>query len=162
LKLSIPEKAEIMTEITWDGDTGGVAVTHGTRKRIEFDTPPMWGGKGRAPCPDELFLAALGGCINNTFLFLARDVRDILKSIKIALKSTLVFEEGVYKIKRIDIDVDVGTESEYSSVVETLLEKALEYCHLTRHVKRSDIDLRISYRIHPTPLSQVNPREHIL
>ena len=52
-------------EAKWDHKTGGVVQLEEFTQY--FDTPNDHGGNQTAPCPDQLFMASLAGCIINTF-----------------------------------------------------------------------------------------------
>jgi len=65
----MPTKSLIFeTKLIWDGEGGG-EVKAKESKDLKLDMPVEFGGKGRYPCPDELFLAGLAGCLLKTFLY---------------------------------------------------------------------------------------------
>ncbi len=55
--------------LSWDGESGAeINIKH--FKTLKLDMPTRFGGKGRYPCPDELFLSSVAGCLNyNLSLF---------------------------------------------------------------------------------------------
>ena len=64
--MTFPKNLEYMVELFWDGKCGADIHIRGI-PRLKLDMPVKFGGKGRSPCPDELFSSALGGCLLTTF-----------------------------------------------------------------------------------------------
>ena len=142
------DRLEYGVDILWDGSTGGLVSCDGRGFRV--DTPAEWGGGSRGPCPDELFLASLGGRLLTTFLHFARrlgvtpgDVR-ISTSMEIALGGV----EG-YRIQGVRAEIWVEAEEEVLERVRRCVELAVNYCHITRSLEEAiplEVDVRVEAR----------------
>ena len=64
--MRLKERLLYTAEAQWDKETGGKVTANGFK--VSFDTPEDYGGSERHPCPDQLFLASITGCLMNTFL----------------------------------------------------------------------------------------------
>ncbi|MGD2073120.1 MAG: OsmC family protein [Candidatus Thorarchaeota archaeon] len=133
-KTKYPEKIEYNAESSWDGKTGGIAITNDDRK-IVFDTPETYGGRGKGVCPDELFVSAILGCLNNTFLDFQRRFELLLIDMKLNGKATAVFNGSGYKITEITVLGQVIVEEDELETGERCVQLMKEYCHLTRSIK---------------------------
>ena len=91
LKSRYPEKIAYRSVSEWDGKTGGTATTSDDRQ-IVYDTPETYGGEGKGICPDEIFLAAVVGCLNNTFLDFQHRFEMSLVSLKLEGKTAAEFD----------------------------------------------------------------------
>jgi uncharacterized OsmC-like protein len=121
-------------EAQWNHETGGTAQLDGFTQ--EFDTPREHGGKETAPCPDQLFMASLAGCIINTFNYYRSMLKVQTKDIKVKVGSdiTLTATEG-YRVTGITIELDVWSDEENMALNEKCAERAREYCHLTKSIE---------------------------
>ncbi|MFH0850469.1 MAG: OsmC family protein [Candidatus Bathyarchaeota archaeon] len=129
-----PKELEYMAEARWDGSTGGVAEAGGFR--MSFDTPPEYGGKGSAPCPDQLFLSALGGCLLNTFVSfknrLGADTVDA--SVSASCRIELRGREG-YRLTGVSVVLNITSAPRMEGLNRRCAELAVEHCHLTRSIE---------------------------
>ena len=121
-------------ETIWDHGTGG-NIRLGEYV-INFDTPAEFEGKGEAPCPDQLFLAALSGCVLNTFIDFKKRLRVEAIDVKLETSATvkLIPREG-YRIKGITIVIIIQSEKKFIETNKRCAELACEYCHLTRSIE---------------------------
>lgn len=131
LKAKVPEELRYEVNISWDGATGGIAEAASSGKSVSFDTPREFGGLGRAPCPDELFLTSLGGCFLNTFLYISRGLAKYIKDIRVNVKCELVMRSGKYVITSVGLNARVVAKRELMEHLERLARTAFDYCHLT-------------------------------
>ena len=137
LKRKVPEELIFKTFIEWDGERGGKALTGKSQSEIFFDTPKIFGGKGRYACPDELFLASLGGCLMNTFLYLAKNYVRYIKDFKIATECEIKLESDAYIVSNIRMNAKLIALEKYAQAIKTFLEAAYEHCHLIQLVRKS-------------------------
>ena len=121
-------------EAVWDGLTGGnVAVGE---YNVSFDTPPEYGGRGSAPCPDQLLLSAIGGCILNTFLSFKNRLGAETRSVKVqtACRLELRNPDG-YRLTRVTVTIRVTPEEGDEDRNRRCAELARDYCHITRSIE---------------------------
>lgn len=133
--MNLPEKLEYRVEAFWDGGTGGKAELE--EGDIKFDRPIEFLGRASSPCPDQLFLSSLTGCLINTFLHFADrlDVEFIDVSSEASMKIELVGHRG-YAVKEINAVIRAWTRDEYSSLVLRCAELARDHCHLTNFLEK--------------------------
>ena len=62
---------EYVAELIWDNQSGG-EINIRNFPPIKLDTPVEFGGKGKYPCPDELFVSAMGGLSSYDPSFLSK------------------------------------------------------------------------------------------
>ena len=121
-------------EAKWNHMTGGTAQLDGFTQ--PFDTPHEHGGNETAPCPDQLFMTSLAGCIINTFNYYRRildaETRDLTvnASMDIELDNT-----NGYRVTGINIDIQVWSDPENQELNQRCAERATEYCHLTKSIE---------------------------
>ena len=121
-------------EAEWDHETGGTAGLDAFTQ--QFDTPREHGGNETAPCPDQLFMASLAGCIINTFnyyrVMLEAETRDL--KVNASMDIELTDTDG-YRVTGIDIDIHVWSDQENEELNRRCAERATQYCHLTRSIE---------------------------
>ncbi len=118
----------------WDNETGGTAqIQEFTQK---FDTPLEYGGNGSAPCPDQLFMASLGGCIINTFNYY-RNMLDVSTlDLRVNVSSDIVLTDlNGYRVTGISIDIQVWSDVDNLELNQKCAERARDYCHLTKSIE---------------------------
>jgi uncharacterized OsmC-like protein len=118
----------------WDGKTGGIATSTGGYT-IVYDTPKTYGGNEEGICPDEVFLASLVGCLNNTFLDFQRRFEMELVSIELNAKSTSKFGSEGYSITKIEIYGEVVVGEDELETGERCVELMKTYCHISSSIK---------------------------
>jgi organic hydroperoxide reductase OsmC/OhrA len=133
LKARYPEILEYTARSSWDGQTGCTAYVTNNRK-VVIDTPPTYGGRGDGICPDELFVASVLGCFNNTFLDFQRRFEMELVSLDLNGKATGKFDGGGYKITGISVWGEIVVGEDELETGERCLQLMKEYCHLTRTI----------------------------
>ncbi|HUV33950.1 MAG TPA: OsmC family protein [Candidatus Desulfaltia sp.] len=129
-----PKELEYLAEARWDGSTGGVAEAGGFR--VSFDTPPEYGGKGSAPCPDQLFLSALGGCLLNTFVSFKNRLgaETVDASVSASCRIELWGREG-YRLASVSAVLNITSAPGMEELNRRCAELAVEHCHLTRSIE---------------------------
>ncbi|MFW9794206.1 MAG: OsmC family protein, partial [Candidatus Thorarchaeota archaeon] len=129
-----PEYVEYHARSKWDGKTGGTSIVTDDRE-IVYDTPKTYGGRGEGICPDEVFVSAVLGCLNNTFLDFQRRFELELISLDFEGKATAKFDGEGYKIESISVTCDVVVREGELETGRRCVELMREYCHLTRTIK---------------------------
>ncbi len=129
----------------WDGRTG-VIMTTSKGKTLHIDTPEEFDGFGTAPCPDELFLASIAGCVLTTFLWFSRR-RDVeISDLKLKAQSEIELEREGYSFKGIKVSLEVKVPVGCMEKAEKCLDLAIKYCHISKGVKPC-IPLEIEGRV---------------
>jgi organic hydroperoxide reductase OsmC/OhrA len=129
-----PGKMNYKAEAVWDGLTGGnVAVGEYT---VNFDTPVEYGGQGSAPCPDQLLLSAIGGCLLNTFLSFRSRLGAETRFVKVqtACRVELRNPDG-YRLTHISVTIRVTPEEGDEDRNRKCAELARDYCHITKSIE---------------------------
>lgn len=134
VKSKYPEHMEYSVESMWDGKTGGT-ITASDERQIVYDTPKTYAGRGEEICPDELFVSAVLGCLNNTFLDFQRGFEIELVSLKLNGKATAIFDGEGYKITGFQVTGEVVVGKDELETGQRCVELMQQYCHLTRSVK---------------------------
>ena len=144
--MRLKERLHYSAEAQWDKETGGEVTSKDFK--ISFDTPRDHGGNERYPCPDQLFLASITGCLMNTFLYyrvhLGAETRDI--KISAGAETQLVNPLG-YRVKGIDAHIQVWSTEEEADLNRTCAERARDYCHLTKSIEGS-IPINVTITVH--------------
>ena len=130
-------------EAIWDGLTGGNVVVG--EYTVSFDTPLEYGGQGSAPCPDQLFLSAIGGCLLNTFLSFRRRLGAETRSVKIKTGCRVELRNpNGYRLTQISATIRVATEKGEESRNRRCAELARDYCHITKSIESAvPVDVEI-------------------
>ncbi|MFX1579682.1 MAG: OsmC family protein [Promethearchaeota archaeon] len=134
IKSKYPESMEYHAESEWDGKTGGT-ITTSDNCQIVYDTPKTYGGRGEGICPDEMFVSAVLGCLNNTFLDFQRRFEMELVSFKLSGSAKAVFDGEGYKIIGLTVTGEVVVGEDELETGQRCVELMQQYCHLTRTIK---------------------------
>ena len=95
----------------WDKKTGGTADTGNFS--VPFDTPKEYEGNESAPCPDQLFLASLTGCLMNTFLYYKNQSGAETLDIQVDADAQITLKSPYgYRITSIDISITVTSDED--------------------------------------------------
>ncbi|MBO3802687.1 MAG: OsmC family protein [Candidatus Brockarchaeota archaeon] len=98
-------------------------------ERIVIDTAPEFGGGGAGPCPVELMLASLAGCVVETAVFLAERAGVRLGDVSSKARATLVRERQNYALAGVEATLEARLlnpgDAEIAERVLGLVEK---YC----------------------------------
>ncbi|MEM2403938.1 MAG: OsmC family protein [Candidatus Methanomethylicia archaeon] len=123
---------ELNTE--WDGLTGGI-VKRNDNVIISFDTPVEFGGNSRAPCPDELFLSSIAGCLTTTFLFFMRRFKLRILSYNLKISGSIMFRHGRYEFTDLKTCFKIRVNKGLKSLVLKCLNLTVDFCHITNALK---------------------------
>ena len=132
--------------LAWDGQSGARAQI-GDFPRIRLDMPHRFGGKERYPCPDELFLASIAGCLLTTFLYFKKKMRVNVKSVDISISSTLTTRPEGYGISGLKATMYARSTKEDKANARRCINLAIEYCHITRSLEKA-IPIHVTGRVH--------------
>jgi organic hydroperoxide reductase OsmC/OhrA len=134
VKSKYPQRIEYHAESVWDGKTGGT-ITSSDEREIIYDTPKTYGGHGEGICPDELFVSAVLGCLNNTFLDFQRRFEMELVSLNLQGKATAIFDGEGYTIIGCSVTGEVVVGEDELETGQRCVELMQKFCHLTRTIK---------------------------
>jgi uncharacterized OsmC-like protein len=133
-------------EATWDHNSGGTAKVDGFK--INFDTPHEHGGNGTAPCPDQLFMASLAGCIINTYNYYRGMLGAETQDLKVDVSSDIELTETEgYRVTGISIDLQVWTDEENHKLNNKCAQRAIDFCHITKSIEPA-IPITTSITVH--------------
>jgi len=123
--------------LVWDKRSGGEVTTEKSQT-LKLDIPVEFGGEGRYPCPDELFLSSVGGCLLTTFLFFKNKLNLHLDGLSISVNGTIdrIGLEG-YRVTGIEAEVHVETKESEKENAEKCVEMTKTYCHITRTLEKA-------------------------
>ncbi|MBT3285354.1 OsmC family protein [Candidatus Bathyarchaeota archaeon] len=144
--MRLKERLSYEAEAQWDKETGGEVTSNGFK--VGFDTPSEYGGNERHPCPDQLFLASITGCLMNTFLYYRSHLGAETEDIKITAEAEIELVNPIgYRIKGIDAHIQVWSSEEEADLNRTCAERARDYCHLTKSIDDA-IPLKVQVTVH--------------
>jgi organic hydroperoxide reductase OsmC/OhrA len=144
--MELSKKLEYEIEVIWDKQTGGHVNIQGF-PTTKLDMPVEFGGMSKAPCPDELFFTAVGGCLLTTFLYFKERLTLTLRELRVSIQGKVDYlgPKG-YRISEIIIVIYVKVPLNEQSKAEECTELATNYCHITRSLEEG-IPLQISSKI---------------
>ena len=128
------EKLEYNSQIRWDKATGGI-FEYDKYENSSFDTPIEFDRNGLAPCPDQLFLVSIGGCMMNTFTHYAHRLDLTFDDVFITLQASLSLRKEGYRFDKINAKIMIQTTEEHFELAERCGFLAKEYCHITRSIE---------------------------
>ncbi|MFH2111706.1 MAG: OsmC family protein [Candidatus Bathyarchaeota archaeon] len=144
--MKLKKHLKYSAEVKWNHMTGGTAHLDGFTQ--DFDAPREYDGNEAAPCPDQLFMASLAGCIVNTFNYYRRmldtETRDL--TVNVSSDIELTKTDG-YRVTGINIDIQVWSDQENEQLNQKCAERAKEYCHLTRSIEPA-IPITTTIKVH--------------
>jgi uncharacterized OsmC-like protein len=108
----------------------------GRFRGVKFDTPIKFGGKERYPCPDELFLSGVAGCLLTTFLHFRKRLSVNLEGLEVFIKGSLQTGPGGYRISGIEVAISAKAKRTDVTGVRKCIKLAKEYCHITRTLEK--------------------------
>lgn len=132
-------------KISWDGETGAIVKTD--KGIMNMDMPEEFGGMGRSPCPDEVFLSAIGGCLVTTFIFFKKRLGVDVKDLSVDVEGDVAFVDGMYRITKVFARLRILTTESEKERAERCGRLAVEYCHITNSIK-SSIKVDVTYEVH--------------
>ena len=135
-------------KVRWDGESGGFVECENCGD-LKVDIPREFSGLGRSPCPDQLFLASIGGCLLTTLLhFKERFNLDIVDvNILVSEDITLSRSEG-YRIRSIKAAMRVKADPRSTHIVKRCAELAKDYCHITRSIEAcTPLDVSVEVKL---------------
>jgi organic hydroperoxide reductase OsmC/OhrA len=134
------------TKAEWDHQTGGTADLHNFIQ--EFDTPKEYGGNESAPCPDQLFMTSIAGCIINTYNYYREMLEVETLDLKVKASSDLELTEvDGYRIKSIKIEIHIWSTQDQLELNKKCAQRARDYCHITKSIEKA-IPIEITIKTH--------------
>ena len=135
--MHLPKTLRYGASVRWDGKSGGeVACKNPLDFRV--DMPLEFSGEGRYPCPDQVFLASIGGCLLTTFLNFKNRFDLKVEDVQVTVKGevALVGAEG-YRIREVEAFLQIKVREEEKSLAMRCGELARDYCHITRTIEKA-------------------------
>ena len=139
------EELRFQANLTWDGESGG-EVSAGKFQGLKLDMPTEFGGKGRYPCPDELFLSAVAGCLLTTFLYFKKRLSVHVIGFRISISATLRGGAEGYRLAGMEATILAEAKKSSEPEVRRCIELAKRYCHITRTLEKA-VPIKILDRI---------------
>jgi uncharacterized OsmC-like protein len=139
------EELRFQANLTWDGESGG-EVCAGKFEGLKLDMPIEFGGNGRYPCPDELFLSAVAGCLLTTFLYFKKRLNVHVIGFRISISATLRGGAEGYRLAGMEATIFAEAMKSNEPEVRRCIELAKQYCHLTRTLEKA-VPIKILDRI---------------
>ena len=133
------------TRLSWDGQSGA-EISIGNLPHLKLDMPIRFGGRGRYPCPDELFLSSVAGCLLTTFLYFKRKLEVNVRSFDVSATERLVASSEGYRIAEVRATMYAKVKRSDEVKLRRCLQLAKEYCHITRSLERS-FSIRITQKV---------------
>lgn len=144
--MRLNKKLHYEATATWDKGTGGTVEVDAFN--VPFDTPKDYEGNETSPCPDQLFLASLTGCLVNTFLYYKTHLGAETKDIKVKAEAEIELQNPLgYRMTGISFMIQVWSDEKNAELNRTCAERARDYCHLTKSIEIS-IPLKVDITIH--------------
>ena len=105
--------------------------------KLSIEAAPELGGKGKAPNPDRLVAAAVGGCLTLSLLMNLQALRLYPKELNTKVKANVGPDErGLSRFKSIDVEITPGFEG---AIKKESLKKVLDtfqyFCTVTQSVR---------------------------
>jgi len=123
-----PEVVTYTLRADWDEQSGAEINARGIT--IKVDLPPEFGGLGYHLAPDELFLAAIAGCLMMTFLHFRKTNRLRLRLLQCTICSRRVQTEKGYRLQDIRATLRIRVDKDQVEVGRKCIELARNYCPL--------------------------------
>ena len=132
--MRLKRRLKYSADAAWNHESGGTAQVDGFN--IDFDTPHEHGGNETAPCPDQLFMASLAGCIINTFNYYRGMLKADTQDLKVSVSSDIeLTETDGYKVTGININIQVWSTPENHENNKKCAQRATGFCHLTKSIE---------------------------
>ena len=135
--MHLPKTLRYGANVHWDGESGGDVSC---KNPIDFrvDIPLEFSREGHYPCPDQVFLASIEGCLLTTFLDFKRRFDLEVKDVQVSVEGevTLVGAEG-YRIRWVEAVVHVNAGKGEENLVKRCAKLVRDYCHITRTIEKA-------------------------
>jgi len=128
MKRASPEFVTYTLRADWDEESGAEITARGITLKV--DLPPEFGGLGCHLAPDELFLAAIAGCLMTTFLHFRKTNRLRLRLLQCTISSRRVQTEKGYHLQDIRATLRIRVDKDQVEVGRKCIELARNYCPL--------------------------------
>jgi len=137
--------------LKWDNAVNGAVVRSGKRTPLVVASPPEFGGTDTAWSPEHLLAASVSSCYSTTFFYFAKLFKVKVRSFSVEVEMEIEKgDKGPFVahrfILRPKIKLAGATEQ---SVIDTLLEKTIQYCIISNSVKGEEI-VEATIEVEPT------------
>lgn len=134
--MHLPTALRYGAVVRWDKESGG-EVSCKSAVDFRVDTPTEFSGQGQYPCPDQAFLASIGGCLLTTFLHFKRRLDLEVEDVRVSVDGevALVGGEG-YRIKGVEVILHIKAKSG-GDLARRCAELARDYCHIIRTIEKA-------------------------
>jgi uncharacterized OsmC-like protein len=134
--MRLKKQLKYAADAEWNHESGG--TTQVNVFKIDFDTPREHGGNGTAPCPDQLFMASLAGCIINTFNYYREMLNVVTSDLKVNVSSKIeLTKSDGYRVTHINVEINAWCSSENMEANQKCAERARDYCHITKSIEQA-------------------------
>ncbi len=110
-----------------------------------MDEPPP-AGQDRAPNPDRLLAAAIGGCLSASLMFSAQKLRLNMKGLhtEVTVQHTRN-EKGRLRVGKIDVEIIPNIEDPDPNKFQRCLDMFEDYCVVTQSVRKGiDVSVKVT------------------
>ena len=147
--MTFPERLEYTAKINWDHQSGGDVYIR-NHPALSIDMPTVFGGRGTAPCPDELFLTAIGGCYLTTFLYFQRVIKFRILELNVSVRGTVEYlgPDG-YHMPEVTVSIHIDVEEADKTKAAECATLTKKYCHLSRSILNG-ITIKVDDDVNPT------------
>nr|MDO8134905.1 OsmC family protein [Candidatus Njordarchaeum guaymaensis] len=103
-----------------------------------IEAPPEFGGKGKAPNPDRLLTAAVGGCLTLSLLVNLQVAKLNPKELNTKVKATIVpGDKGLPRFKSIDVELKPAFEGAINKdILKKVIDHFQNYCTVAQSVRK--------------------------
>ncbi|MEM3527682.1 MAG: OsmC family protein [Candidatus Bathyarchaeia archaeon] len=127
---------DFRVKLRWDGKTGGTVYIDG-RPRLRLDMPVDFGGGGKYPCPDEIFLSSIAGCLLTTFLYFKAKLHVQVEKFEVSVEGILGVRADGYEVERVDAHLFIESRDVDEANLRRCVELTRKYCHITRTLEKA-------------------------
>ena len=147
------QSSEYQVGVFWDKQTG-CKIHIKEHPAISIDLPIKYGGRGRNPCPPELFFASLGSCFLGTFLTFQKklQLQDLAVSVQGSVDPIISgIDQGKYAITGIEIYVYAKVEGDQDEkgIADDCIRLTEEHCPIAFALRKS-VPIKIVSQIETT------------
>ena len=102
-------------------------------------------GNGEGPNPGRLLAAAVANCLAASLMFAIRKFKEDPGQVKADVKATMARVDGLWRIPRIEVALQLGNTAEAITHLPRVLEQFENYCIVTQSVRNGiavDVQVR--------------------
>ena len=84
-----------------------------------------------------MFLAAIGACIINTYLYFAEEKRGNIRDLGVGVSSSIKLTSNGYNFEHVDITIMLKVRDGWEDEAFKLLDMSIKYCYITKLIRKS-------------------------